>query len=172
MKDLAKIASESQAELSAIGIHTGEVTRYSVNSRAKRRLGLCTHIGNNKYEIEVSSLLFHEAVPEITLKYVVIHELIHTCKGCMNHGDKWKHYVEKVNRAYGYTISSNPYSHDRKDMDGVRTAKAEQAACEVKYKYICTGCGAEVNRYRASSFTKNPERYHCARCGGKFSRIF
>lgn len=170
MKNLENMIAECQQELAAINIKTGTLERYTINNRAKRRLGLCTHLDNNRYTIEISGVLLHESVPEITMKYVVIHELLHTCKGCMNHGDKWKKLVEKVNAAYGYTISSNPYSHERKDMDGVDTAKAAMEA--PKHKFVCNGCGLIVNRYRESRFTKNPERFHCGRCGAKFTVIF
>lgn len=38
------------------------------------------------------------------LKNTIIHELLHTCKGCMKHTGEWKQLAEKVNRYYGYNI--------------------------------------------------------------------
>lgn len=42
MKDLNAICLECENDLAAIGIKLGRITEYTVNSRAKTRLGLCS----------------------------------------------------------------------------------------------------------------------------------
>jgi predicted SprT family Zn-dependent metalloprotease len=112
--------------------------------------------------IEVSSVLVSESVELIHLEDTIIHEILHTCKGCMNHGKEWKALAEKVNRAYGYDIK--------------RTASMQEIGIDVetiesKYRFVCEGCGQVIDRMRESKFTKYPHLYKCGKCGGKFKRV-
>ena len=86
------------------------------------------------------------------------HELLHTCYGCRNHGRRWKSYAEKMNRAYGYSISRSSTNEEM----GVGDARP--------YRYLvrCQNCGMEFKRFRASNLTRHPERYRC-KCGGKLT---
>ena len=38
-------------------------------------------------------------------------------------------------------------------------------------KIQCQGCGAMIRRKRASRLTQYPQRYRCAKCGGKLKII-
>ena len=38
-------------------------------------------------------------------------------------------------------------------------------------KLQCQGCGAMIRRKRASRLTQYPQRYRCAKCGGKLKII-
>lgn len=128
-----------------------------VNSRAKRRLGCC-YYRDGVYVIEVSSGLLEQ--PE-RLRQTLAHELLHTCRGCRNHGEKWKAYAAEVNGALGYSIQ--------------RLAPAEGESQEPlrqeKLRYIleCQSCGAKIYRSRMSKAVKYPWRYRC-KCGGKLKR--
>lgn len=129
-----------------------------VNSRAKRRLGCC-YCRDGVYEIEVSASLLEQ--PD-RLRQTLCHELLHTCRGCRNHGEKWKAYAAKVNEALGYSIQ--------------RLAPAEEESQEplrrekIKYVLECQSCGAKICRSRMSKAVKQPWRYRC-QCGGRLKRI-
>lgn len=105
MRDLYKVATECMYELDLLGIPYAEIPkeRWTVNTRAKSRLGQARK-RNGEYSINISADILHDKYPLEFLKNTVIHELLHTCKGCMNHGEKWKAYAEKVNAKYGYNI--------------------------------------------------------------------
>lgn len=92
-----------QRELENIGIKCGNVIKIDVNTRSKKCWGQCRKIGNN-YIIEVNQILLREDTDIDGLKNTIIHELLHTCKGCMKHTGEWKQLAEKVNRYYGYNI--------------------------------------------------------------------
>lgn len=47
---------------------------------------------------------------EKIIQMTIVHELLHTCEGCFNHGAKWKYYAEVMNNKYGYQIT-RIYSH-------------------------------------------------------------
>ena len=65
-----------------------------------------------RFKITVSTLAYkqlgHDEDKWIDL---FIHELLHTVKGCYNHGKKWKHLVERMNKA---TRNINPYPYAKR----------------------------------------------------------
>lgn len=168
MRDLNEIAEECEKDLAAIGIKIGWITGYTVNSRAKRRLGLCSSNGCGGFNIQVSEVLLRDDVPMEELRHTLYHELLHTCKNCQNHGKEWKRLAKKVSLAYNMDISRCA-SPDEKSVHILQDQHREQA----KYKYQCQGCGKVHINMRASGFTRQPERYRCGKCGtlGKWKRI-
>ena len=84
MRDLKKYAAECMSVLDDLGIRYAPIIRFSVNTRASTRLGLCRKRGEC-YEIEISSLLLDERTPADSLRDTLWHELLHTCRGCMKH---------------------------------------------------------------------------------------
>lgn len=120
-----------------------------INRRAVRRLGCCIREGDG-YHIELSARML--SASETDCRAVLAHELLHTCPGCMNHGNRWKRYATQMREAFGYEIK--------------RTADTAQTP-PARYRVTCAGCGGTLFRYRASALIRHPERYRC-RCGGTF----
>ncbi len=128
-----------------------------VNSRIKRRFGSCK--GNAfGYTIEISSKVAQAS--EHAIKEILAHEILHTCFGCKNHGERWKSYAQKMNQAFSYSISRTKSPAELGVEDNV----------VVRYTLRCQKCGNEFNRIKKSNFVNHPERYHCS-CGGKITRI-
>lgn len=125
----------------------------AVNKRAVRRFGCCKK-ENGGYTVELSEMLID--APEKSCMQTIAHELIHTCPGCMNHGETFKKYAEKMNREYGYDISR---TNTKEDM-GVK----EKAPC--RYLIICQKCGKKIERIKRSPLVDDPSAYRC-RCGGR-----
>ena len=119
---------------------------------------------DGSYTISISSRLLADDVADYGAIDTIIHELLHTVKGCMNHKEPWKREADKVNRAYGYNIK--------------RTATCEECGVEpiedtpqeIKYQFKCKDCGKVYSRTRASRFTKNWQNYRCGVCGGEFTK--
>lgn len=159
-KDYIRLRNECLQEVKALGIKVGVITEWKVNSRAKTRLGQCTRRSDGTYEIQIAKLLLtEEQVAEIDVKEVIIHEILHTCYGCMKHTGRWKKYAEKMNNVYGYHISRT------KNMEQLGLPEHTVKRRDVKYVYVCAGCGQRVERTRACKFTSNPKMYRCGRCG-------
>lgn len=139
MRDVNVIAIECMRELENIGIKCGNVIKIDINTRAKKRWGQCRKIGNN-YIIEVNQILLREDTDIDGLKNTIIHELLHTCKGCMKHTGEWKQLAEKVNRYYGYNIkrcdSADEKGISEEQKEKIQTERA--AARKVKYIFKCT----------------------------------
>lgn len=156
---LEKLMKEAMKELHNIDIYPAEnIIGIKSNRRAKRRLGCCKKIminGKIGYEIEISTMLENE--DDKRIKEIIHHELLHTCKGCLNHGQKWKALAAEVNKAYGYNITT--------------TARSEEInlANPRSYKYMirCKKCGTTSYRMKKSKVVSHPENYRCSKCGGR-----
>ena len=171
MKDLNKLFDECKAELDSIGIQYGNVVSIEVNYRAKKQCGLCREVRigrtweDNRYSINISSFLLADDVPDEGTKNTIIHELLHTCKDCMNHGGNWKRLAEKVHRKLGYNIKRTS-SCEEKGLEGVIIKPQEY-----KYVFRCQQCGQEVKRKKKSKFTEYYTNYSCGLCVGKFKKV-
>ena len=125
-----------------------------INPRPKSRFGCCKK-ENEKFQIEISQFILQ--CREEKIREVLAHEVLHTCKNCYNHGNIWKEYAEKMNKAYGYNIKR---VSSFKDMD--ITLNKE----EIKYVIKCYDCGREYPRHRYTAMMKKISLYRRA-CGGK-----
>lgn len=99
MKNLYKLANECRDELNAIGIYPPAHISFSVNTRATKRWGQCK-LSNGSYSINISSRLLEDNLSDMVAKNTITHELLHTMPNCMNHGNEWQRYANKVNKAY------------------------------------------------------------------------
>ena len=131
-----------------------------INTRAKSRFGLCRKTPDG-FVIELSAILLD--APELSCRQTLAHELIHTCRGCGDHGAQFKKYAAVMNRLYGYDIKR---VHTADEM-GVSIERREKA---VNYIVQCQKCGAQIKRAKYSSVIAYPSRYTCL-CGGRLKRI-
>lgn len=160
MKDFETLRQECLAEIAAIGIEIGYIKEWTVNTRAKSRWGQCKKEKDGTFSIQISDrLLVDDRITEKACKETIIHEILHTCKGCMQHRGKWKAYAEQMNRMYGYNIKRVTTGGEK----GVENYKPKSMA--VKYVLTCGKCGATVYRKRSSKFTRYYRNYLCTRCG-------
>lgn len=82
-------------------------------------------------------------VTDKSLDTTIIHEILHTVDGCLNHKAKWQEMANIVNNAYGYNIK--------------RTTSAEEMGVEriekkivYHYEIKCTKCN-NVWKYQKES---------------------
>ena len=131
-----------------------------INTRAKKRFGMCI-MKDGAYTIELSAVML--TAPEISCMQTLCHELIHTCRGCGDHGSVFKKYAGILNRRYGYNIQR---TNSAEEM-GVPKPDMHKTA---NYILKCRQCGAEIARSRYSNVIAMPSHYRC-RCGGSLKRI-
>lgn len=166
MKDFDKLIETCLSELDKTGIKYGNVTKWEINTRAKKRWGQCRILPNGKsFEISISKRLLDDALPDESAKSTIIHELLHTCKGCRNHGSEWKKLASVVNSELGYNIK-------RCTSPAEQGIFGEKAVKQAKYAVMCLKCGKIYERERKSGLIKNPHRYRCGICGGKLGAMF
>lgn len=159
MKDLNRIYNECYKEVVSCGIQPGNITDVSINTRATTRWGQCVK-KDGHFTINISERLLSDNIPDDGLKNTIIHEILHTCKDCQNHGKEWKKYASIINERYGYKIK-------RADTAKEKGVSEDDLFANAKHKFTCTNCGNSIYRQRESKFTRNYTRYRCGICGGK-----
>ena len=159
---------EEQDNLTAIGIPISRDTCPEIRlSKATSWYGQCQQnrvYQGKRYKYVISISVYHLSSSERAIRNTLIHELLHTCPGCLNHGPKWKTYASIVGRRLGYSIIR---SGGDKEKDSVIEAAREtkRAGYQTRYLLVCTQCGQEFTRYRKSNLVLHPEKYRC-KCGG------
>ena len=168
MRNLKAYANKCMEMLDNIGIEYGNIELWKVNRRAHKRWGQCKEIPGG-YEININADLLDERNSEQGLENTIIHELLHSCKGCMNHGENWTNLANIVNYELGYNIKRTSTAEEK----GIKFETQAKPQMESENEYIlkCCCCGCEIHRQRMSKAIKNPEQYRCGRCGGKLERI-
>ena len=165
MRDLKSITDLCLEELKSIGIKCGKIRNLEINNRAKCRLGQCTRVSIGVFDISIAGFLLEEKNDINILKNTVIHELLHTVKGCFNHTGKWKLLAGMVNENYPqYKIKRTFNRTEIADMTDIK---------EPVYRYVlkCKNCGLEIKRQRKSKAVINYKNYRCGECGGNLERI-
>jgi predicted SprT family Zn-dependent metalloprotease len=165
MKNLNEYVAKANANMLKLGYEMNPGNTFRVNTRALTRWGQCRHNPDGTHIIEISYRLMEDSVSEEALMNTLMHELIHTIKGCNNHGVNFKRVAAQINRAYGLNIKTC-------------TSAAEKGVAEVqrkvviKHRFVCEDCGQTVERQRESDFTRRYQRYTCGCCGGAFKKLF
>ena len=165
MKDLKKLFNECMEEVKAIGIKPGEIIKLEINYRFKKTWGRCSYVDRKKktYMIEISDKLLQDEIDDNATKTTIIHEILHSCEKCMNHGPEWKKLAELVNKNYPqYNIK--------------RTTSSSEKGIELNpdnFKYVleCNGCKKLIGYHRMCKIIKYSDYFKCAKCGGKFVLI-
>lgn len=156
MKNLYKVYSDCVSICEKHKIPIADVIHIEVNSRAKKRWGLCTKNSNESFTIQISDRLLKDDVSEEATFNTMIHELIHTCPNCMNHGKEWKKWAEVINKNTNYNIKRTTSCAEK----GVENPIATMPRYIVK----CTNCFSEWYYDRAGRVIKNIGRCKCPYC--------
>lgn len=131
-----------------------------LNTTAKKRWGQCRKRFDG-YTISINKTLM-ELEDKSGALNTMIHEVLHTIEGCMNHGKQWKAYATTIKSKYGIDIK--------------RTSSASEKGIEPsmiplgKYVVRCTGCGKTWSRERKSKLITQVHRFRCD-CGSSIERV-
>lgn len=171
MKDLQKLFKECKEELDCIGIKYGCIESITINTRAKKRWGQCKITLNSQYwenrifSINISERLLHDDISDNSCKNTIMHEIIHTCEYCFNHGSEWKHIADIVNDCYSFYNIKRCTSSEEKGINEEIEKK------ESKYILRCTKCGKLFYKDRICNAVRYPEDYTHKLDGGQLERI-
>jgi len=128
------------------------VYKIGFNDRALKRYGRCSrktdyHNKTITYNITINKY-FTECCDEEKVKNTIMHELLHTLHGCMNHGVGWKSYADILNRN-GYHINrTSSYKEYNEYVSSMRNN-------ETKYIVRCEHCNKEYRYQKASKVIKS-----------------
>lgn len=102
---------------------------------------------NEKFQIELSEHLLK--CDKELIKNVIYHELIHTCKGCFNHGRNFLYYAYLLNQKLNAKIETK------------NTDKQFGNKIQYKYKLTCEKCGSVFYRHKLPKFRNNLRHGSC-----------
>ena len=158
MKNVWKVYDDCRKICLELNIPIADCIMVKVNSRAKKRWGLCTLECQDEYIIEISDRLLNDNVTEEATFNTMIHELLHTCPNCMNHGKEWKKWANVVNMNTDYNIK--------------RTTSCEEKGIEkevklTKYTVTCSLCNRKWYYNRAGSVIQHISICKCPYCNKK-----
>ena len=161
MRNLQEYANFAMELLDELHIPYTIPENFTVNSRA-RRWGLCK-LNSGKFYISVNQTLLDERNSEDGLINTLLHELLHTCPGCLNHGAIWKKYAAMVYGKFGYNVKR---TNDEQEK-GVTTGNFNATEREYKYLIYCEKCHKLVaKRKKRCGVTENPGKWQHVGCGG------
>lgn len=159
LNDVITLAEKCEQDLDSLHIDYDHYITWKINTRAKSRLGLCSYYGDG-FKIEISSMLLDDDIEESILRDTIMHELLHTVPGCMNHGKSWARLAKIVNNVYCYHVTRI-----------VKRDELNLPAPEYRYVVKCAKCGYEVGKMRYCGIIAHPEQYSHKKCGGTFKRV-
>lgn len=155
MKDIKKVYNDCANICKNLNIPIANVIYLKVNNRAKKRWGRCILECEGEYIIEISDRLLNDEVSEEATFNTMIHELLHTCPNCMNHGKEWKYWASVINKNTSYNIKRTT-SCEEKGIERIKKTP--------KYTVVCNRCDRKWNYNRAGSVIKNINRCKCPYC--------
>ena len=136
-----------------------------ISNKMTKALGSASYCGEGDYQIKISRLLLDNCDPD-EVHNTIMHEVIHTVDGCMNHGWLWQRIAYDVNRHYQFSKLQR-LSGNTEFGEAAKQAKRERAS--TIYKVTCDGCHKSWEFYRHTSKVKAIERNRatCRLCGSK-----
>lgn len=114
----------------------------------------------NDYKLRVSTIFEHytdNSIAKVGLMNSMIHELIHTIPGCMNHGPQFKRHCRIVNSNTIYNIQTT--------AEPAESFVAAQKVEKNKYVIKCPHCGQEYTYKRKCKAVEYPFLCRCSTCG-------
>lgn len=169
LRDLNKYVNICKRELDSVGIPYKNPDKWIASGKLKRSLGYCALSYNSQREkrkglissvpkIVISKRILNDNFPEKYLKETIIHELIHTCNGCGNHGREFQRMAKHVNQELGYSVGT--YA-SREETDYYNQLYSQK---ENKYFIKCPECGRRWGFKIKGKSYKHPEQYRCSKC--------
>lgn len=163
-KDILNEILEDVQLLASIGYP--EITNNSytvkINSKRAKSLGRCSTRDKKHYTITINS--YHlKLSPASEVHNTIMHEVIHSLPGCMNHGPKWKAAASKVNHYYDFpTITRCAEVGQKEEFSDYVNATykyiVECQSCHSKFRFMRkskTVAACQTGRARCSCGSKN-----------------
>lgn len=164
MKDLNSLLAKALAMCDSVGIPYGKIVRIELNNRLSRSWGRCLTKDYKHYWIEIQGKFAKdEFSTDEAVIAVIIHEIIHTCEGCWNHGENFLAYGNKITEKYGIKVSAS----DSAENLTINVIEWKNSA---RYEVKCVKCGYSICNDRMNKVIRYPSNYTHTGCGGSFER--
>lgn len=112
MRNLNEIIIECLNIVTSLSIPVEVNTPVKYNGRIRNKWGYCRRKKDGTFEISIAKILGEEEIPKKTLMAIILHEMLHTCPGCFNHGKQWKAYAKQIKDNFGIQIQVKADAED------------------------------------------------------------
>lgn len=183
MRDLQKLFMKCINELKVIDIpFSSNIIKVAANSRLSSTYGRCKRTRNSNgtfdYQIEIASFLLNDNLPDKVVRSTIMHEIVHTCNGCFDHGKLFHKYGEIISDCYDVEITTYV---SKECMDIVKKAglvhKRKQPKSD-SWEFQCIDCNNIWRYSRKPKFCKAYEPTtmiiqgcRCPYCKGKIQML-
>lgn len=164
MKDLNRLLDSALAMCDEVGIPYGTIKEIKLNNRLSRAWGRClTSDGRKTFWIEIQGKFAQdEFSTDKAVIAVIIHEIIHTCEGCWNHGSQFMAYGKLITDRFGIKVAATD-SPENLTVDSIAWNRSK------KYEVKCN-CRS-IYKDRMCDIIRFPRTYTCNYCHGNFERV-
>lgn len=170
MKNVHSLLTEEINKVQVLDdLFIGEIVTQVRFIKGSSSYGKCRMIEDNTYQILLNED-FCKIAPEIEIRAVLMHEILHTLDGSSGHDEVWKNGIKRVLSVYSYDgyedyhLCPSPYSRTRREYKHTLIPKNE------KYFVSCPKCKRKWGYQRKAKVVKHPEWYRCVKCNCKLVR--
>lgn len=159
MKNLKVLINRAIMELESVGITTGYIIDIKTAPNTNQSWGYCRKRPDG-FEIKINECLLEDNVDDKATMDTVMHEVIHTVDGCLNHKAPFKKVAALVNERYGYNVKRISSAAEKGiDKSDITT---------IQYIIECGNCG-NLNYYSrktkvVKSILNKEHSYRCSCC--------
>lgn len=164
MKDLYKLFDSALAMCDEVGIPYGTIFNIRINNRLSRAWGRClSQDGRKTFWIEIQGKFAKdEFSTDKAVIAVIIHEIIHTCEGCWNHGAQFMEYGQRITDRFGIKVAAHDSAEDL-TVDSIAWNASKKYEVKCNCRSICKDRMCDIIKY--------PHTYTCRLCHGNFERV-
>lgn len=159
MRDLQKLFTECINELEVIDIpFSKNIVKVTANNRLSSTYGKCKRFRNNDktfdYQIEIASFLLDERLPDKVVRSTLMHEIVHTCNGCFDHGKLFHKYGEIISDCYDVEITTYVSNERMKIVEKAGVVHKRKQPNSDSWEFKCIGCERIWRYSRKPKFLK------------------
>ena len=137
-----------------------KINSIKANNRLTKSWGRCLTRYHTEFDIEVRGKILNKSLfpDERGIMEVILHEIIHTCPDCWNHGALFKEYGGRLEK-YGYNVGSATTNPEKLGADSIAYSAA------FRYMVKCPKCGYTIGKDKMCDLIKYPSIYSHTPCG-------
>lgn len=118
IEELKNLVLQIRKDMKEVKIPCGVVGEVKIARKNARYFAITEMMTNGKYKITFSGIAL--LAGKKSLYNTIFHELCHTCKGCMNHGEKFNKYGDMVYKNFGYKIETHSTEEENQAVESYK----------------------------------------------------
>ena len=161
MKDFDALIKRALHMVDSLRIERCSNIQWEINPdiiQRRHTWGYCRYVFDDSFKVKgciinISEFLLEDSVPDNATLSVMVHEILHSCPDCNNHGRIWKKYAKMCDNAYSLHCSSYKTSFEELGIEPPEWRKEERdrilaSISNYKWKVVCSNCGRKLGYYK------------------------